>query len=116
MNNTKKLYDTDTEEIPDYKDAAKCDEIYDDFDYLGIEKENEEIKNKNKAEMEKKAKYLKSRKKDLNSQAKNLMKEFHNKTHFKGVTSMVNLNKNSNSLNLYLISYDIYKMIFIYFF
>jgi len=88
INATKKNNESenDSDEIPDYKDAAKMEEQYDDFDYLGLDKQTEETK----AEIEKKMKYQISRKKELNSQAKNLMKELHNKTHFKGVTSMVN--------------------------
>jgi hypothetical protein len=80
-------------EIPDYNKAFKEEEEYDDFDYLGIkgiiDPKEEEIK---KLEIEKKNKLLKSTKKNLNLNAKNLMKELHNKTHFKGVTSLVNYN------------------------
>jgi hypothetical protein len=77
------------DEIPDYKNAGKVDEnFHDDFHHSGLEKEKTD---ENKTENEKKNKAKMSRKKELNSQAKNLMKEFHNKTHFKGVTSMVNL-------------------------
>lgn len=91
MTTTKKLNseDNDPYKIPDYKEASKLDEPYDDFDYLGINNRETEEK---KIEYEKKMKLIKSRKKDLNSQAKNFMKEFHNKTHFKGVMSMVNFN------------------------
>ena len=90
MNHTKKFNDeNDADEIPDYKDAAKLDQPLDDFDYLALDKETDE----SRGELERRMKSLKSRKQELNSQAKNLMKEFHNKTHFKGVTSMMNFKK-----------------------
>jgi len=84
---TKKNHDAEIEEIPDYKDAPKEDEVNFNLDPLGIDKELQE---KMKAETEKKMKLIKSRKKELNCQAKNIMKEFHNKTHFKGVSSIIN--------------------------
>lgn len=88
------IKDDNKDEIPDYKDATKLEDDYDDFDYLGIKKDVKE--DKNKLEMERRNKLIKSRKKDLNSNAKNLMKELHNKTHFKGVTSLTNFNSPGN--------------------
>lgn len=86
------------DEIPDYNPAFKMDDLFhDDLDYLNIEKEKTE---ENKGDKEKKLKIEKSRKKELNLHAKNLMKEFHNKTHFKGVTSMVNF-KNQTCIYLF---------------
>jgi hypothetical protein len=81
-----------SDEIPDYRDAPKDEEDYDDFDYLGLKLVNDPLEEKKRLELEKKNKLLKSRKKDLNLNAKSLMKELHNKTHFKGVTSLVNYN------------------------
>lgn len=99
MNITKKFNEeNEGDEIPDYKDAAKFDKPFDDLDYLIMDKDTEEI---NRAEAERKIKLLKTRKQELNSQAKNLMKEFHNKTHFKGVTSMINF-KNTICNKFYL--------------
>jgi len=96
----KKEAEINPDEIPDYKDAAKNEESeYDDFDYLGIKKETDNL---SKIEMERNLKLIKSRKKELNAQAKFLMKEFHNKTHFKGVTSLVNFNNNGKKFS-YLI-------------
>jgi hypothetical protein len=80
------------EGIPDYKEASKEEEEYDDFDYLGINSIIDQKEEMKKLELERKNKLIKSRKKDLNSNAKNLMKELHNKTHFKGVSSLVNFN------------------------
>lgn len=89
------------DEILDYKDAAKDNESeYDDFDYLGIKKETDNL---GKIEMEKKLKLIKSRKRELNAQAKFLMREFHNKTHFKGVTSLVNFNNNGKNTLIFFI-------------
>lgn len=77
------------DEIFDYKEAGKNENNFkDELDHLENDKEKTE---KKKAEIDKKNKLLnKIQKKELNSQAKNLMKEFHNKTHFKGVSSMFN--------------------------
>jgi hypothetical protein len=87
MNTTKKFNeDNDENIIPDYKDAGRIDKTLDNFDYFAMSKETEE----SGAEVERKIKLQKSRKQELNSQAKDLMKEFHNKTHFKGVTSLFN--------------------------
>lgn len=82
----------ENDEVPDYKDATKNEEDHDDFDYLGIKNKKDPFEEKRRLLEEKKNELTKSRKKDLNSNAKNLMKEFHNKTHFKGVTSLVNFN------------------------
>jgi hypothetical protein len=80
------------DDIVDYKDALNNDESeYDDFDYLGIKKETDnDILSK--IENERRLKLIKSRKMELNKQAKFLIKEFNNKTHFKGVTTLVNSN------------------------
>ncbi len=84
---TKKFSDdNDENEIPDYRDASRYDKPLEDLDYLVMNKETEE----SKGEIDRKIKNIKSRKQELNSEAKNLMKEFHNKTHFKGVSSMIN--------------------------
>jgi len=104
INSTKKSNNESEQnnEIPDYKNAAvfKMDEFFnDDISNKGEEKEKTE--DNRIAEKEKKVKFEKSRKKELNSQVKNLMKEFHNKTHFKGVSSMVNFN--NQTCILYLI-------------
>jgi hypothetical protein len=82
------------DQIIDYKDAQIDGESeLDDFDYLGLKIEEDHNALLLKMEIEKKMKLINSRKKELNSQAKFLIKEFHNKTHFKGVTTMVNFNK-----------------------
>jgi len=83
-------------DIPDYRDAPKLEDEYDDFDYLGVKGHVDPKEERKRLELEKKNKLIKSRKKDLNSNAKYLMKEFHNKTHFKGVTSLVNFNSPGN--------------------
>lgn len=103
MNVTKKFNDDfEEDEVPDYRDAAKFDKHFDDFDYLAIDKETEE----SKAEIERKIKMQKTRKQELNSQAKNLMKEFHNKTHFKGVTSMVNFKNKTCKFKFFFFSFE----------
>ena len=89
----KPVTDKDEDVFVDYKDATKGDEEYDDFDYLGIKNKNADpLEERKRIQEEKKNELLKSRKKDLNHNAKNFMKELHNKTHFKGVTSLVNFN------------------------
>jgi C1A family cysteine protease len=80
------------DEIPDYRNATKEEEEDDDFDYLGLKGIIDPLEEKKRLELEKKNKLTISRKKDLNLNARNLMKELHNKTHFKGVTSLVNYN------------------------
>ena len=76
------------EEILDYRSSiTKPTEISEgEFNYLGINETAEKIK----AENERK---IITNKKELNSEAKNLIKEFHSKTHFKGVAclGLVNL-------------------------
>jgi hypothetical protein len=81
------------DEVLDYKDAQKNgDSEIDDFDYLGIQMEIDHNAQILKNEIEKKMKLINSRKMELNSQARFLIKEFNNKTHFKGVTTLVNFN------------------------
>jgi hypothetical protein len=82
------------EEVLDYHEAVKQDiSEYDDFDYLGLNKDIS-VDNQSKIEREKKNKLIKTKKMELNAQAKFLMREFHDKTHFKGVTSLLNMVSN----------------------
>lgn len=89
------------DEIPDYKEATKENiSEYDDFDYLGLNVEKSD--NFSQLERERTNKLIKTRKTELNKHAKYLMREFHDKTHFKGVTSLMNMTQSGKKFILYI--------------
>lgn len=89
------------DEVLDYKDAQKNgDDENDDFDYLGIQIEEDHNALLIKNALEKKKKLINSRRMELNAKAKFLIRDFHNKTHFKGVTTLVNLANYNGKINL----------------